>query len=70
MLIDRHGHWMTCSSPDAVWELRIGNKESGDAAAVQLLYERVDLWVHDWLANKRQRAVPRLWQDTRAVSML
>ena len=60
---------MAFVSPDAVWELCIGHEESGDAAAVQLLYERVDLWVHDWLAHKRQRAMPRLSQDTRVVSI-
>ena len=61
---------MACFSPDAVWELCIGHEESGDAAAVQLLYERIDLRVHDWLAHKRQCAMPRLSQDTGAVSIL
>ena len=61
---------MTCVPPDAIWELCIGHEECGDTAAVQLLYKRVDLWVHDWLAHKRQGAVPRLLRDTRAVSIL
>ena len=43
--------------PDFLWELCVGDQETGDAVAVEEADEGVDFWIHDWLAHQGQGAV-------------
>ena len=45
---------------NGVSHLRVGDEEGGDAAAVQLADQLVDVRVHDGLAHQRERAVRHL----------
>lgn len=43
--------------PDFLWELCIGDQETGDVVGVKEADEGVDFRVHDWLTHQRQGTV-------------
>ena len=46
--------------PNGIWELCIGDEESGDAFLMKKLYYSVDLWVHNGFSHEGQGTVLRL----------
>lgn len=48
---------MSVSIPDFLWELCIGDKETGDVVGVEQADEGVDFRVHDWFTHQRESTV-------------
>jgi len=43
--------------PDFLWELCIGDQETGDVVAMEEANEGVDFRIHDWLTHQGEGAV-------------
>lgn len=43
--------------PDFLWELCVGDQETGDVVCVEEADKGVDFRVHDWLTHKREGTV-------------